>query len=163
MNNLRYLFIFRPVGTLSATLPKSCVLFHPLTPRFHNLFKHRELRKVYLPKSSMRWRARWASLAIWGSTVISLTSPSFSSVQQRSFSEILNILGQSERKSGTTVLVGLSAANRETILISVPTTIVEPSGAFSTYQRICSVEPLASAASTTSLKHSGWTMILASG
>jgi hypothetical protein len=58
--------------------------------------------------------------------------------------------GQTTGSRQKTVLSGFSFARRETRLISVPTPITEPAGASATYFAMKAVEPLASAACTTS-------------
>ena len=55
------------------------------------------------------------------------------------------------------VLSGFWAASRLTMLTSVPIAMTEPGAASATNLRISSVDPAASAASTTSMGHSGCT------
>ena len=71
--------------------------------------------------------------------------------------------GQTTESRQKMVCSGCWLARRWTRLISVPMAKTEPAGAAAMALTMKSVEPEASAASTTSMGHSGWTMTLDAG
>ena len=98
--------------------------------------------------------------------VVDLPSTSPSSIHSRWFGDTRNIVEhrQPNGSSVTTVLSGAtSCVRRLTRWISVATAQTVPAGLFLTVLMMCSVEPLTSAAWTTSNVHSGCAMTLPSG
>ena len=126
------------------------------------------MRLRYPPTSNMRLSATKACRLVSVSTCTTFmpTPAMIPSITHSTYAGWMRYIvahGQTTGSRQKIRLSGFSSRRRFTMLISVPIAQDVPDGAPSTVFRMNSVDPLQSAASTTSRTHSGWTTTLTSG